>query len=126
MSLPGSISLKGRCSSLRLASRYRRWSNRGPRTCRARENAWLNGFNAGLAQDLFQRQESLSMHQLHHAELQMKALLLAVAYVVIGSQHDLQEPGQILFGKLGVHARCTRLLFGVNLKQRRRRARNFS
>src|SRR5260370_9203560 len=111
MSLPGSISLKGRCSSLRLASRYRRWSNRGPRTCRARENAWLNGFNAGLAQDLFQRQESLSMHQLHHAELQMKALLLAGANVVIGSQHDLPEPAPILFGKLGGPPPGTPFLF---------------
>src|SRR5260370_34978479 len=100
MSLPGSISLKGRCSSLRLASRYRRWSNRGPRTCPARENAWLNGFNAGLAQDLFQRQESLSMHQLHHAGLQMNALLLAGAECDIGSQPDAAGPRPILFANV--------------------------
>src|SRR5260370_7371226 len=104
MSLPGSISLKGRCSSLRLASRYRRWSNRGPRTCRARENAWLNGFNAGLAQDLFHGQESLSMHQLHHAELQIKALLLEVPQSFSYSPPNLHSPTPTTFSYLYVTA----------------------
>jgi hypothetical protein len=39
------------------------------------------------------------MHQLQQAELEVEALLLAIAQLVEGAQHHLQEAGQLLFAE---------------------------
>jgi hypothetical protein len=67
------------------------------------------GTAGGLAQYLLQRQNALRMHQLQHAQLKMKSLLLAISKLIEGAQHDLKEPGKVFLRKLGgnpAHARA--------------------
>jgi hypothetical protein len=50
-------------------------------------------------QQLFNRQQPLSMNQLEQAEFKMEALLLAVVQIVEGAQDDLQIAGDLFFSE---------------------------
>ena len=47
----------------------------------------------------FQRQQTLRMHQLQQTKLEMESLLLLVAEIAVGAQHDLQKARQVLFAE---------------------------
>src|SRR5664280_2001754 len=65
------------------------------------------------------------MHQLQQSQLQMEALLLLVAQIAMGTQHDLHEARQVLLAEAFRHARYTGALVGGNLEHRRIAPRHF-
>ena len=70
-----------------------------------------------LAESLFDGQQAAQVDELEQAELEVEALLLPVAQLVEGAQHDLQEAGQLLFAEEGGGAGGAALLVGGDLQQ---------
>ena len=56
---------------------------------------------------------------------EMETLLLAVAKLAVGAQHDLQMPGQIFFAEKLGHRRNPLAFVGGNLQQGTVRSRDF-
>ena len=67
--------------------------------------------------DLFDGQQAAQVDELEQAELEVEALLLAVAQFVEGAQHDLQEAGELFLGEEGGGAGGAALLVGGDLEQ---------
>ena len=72
---------------------------------------------ARLAQRLFDGQQAAQVDELQQAEFEVEALLLAVAQLVEGAQHDLQEARQLLFAEERGGAGGAALLVGGDLQQ---------
>ena len=54
---------------------------------------------AELGEDLFDRDEALSVNEFEEAEFEVKALLLAVAEVVEGAERDGEKAAELFFGE---------------------------
>ena len=57
------------------------------------------------------------MDELEEAELEVEALLLAIAQLVEGAQHDLEEAGELLLAEEGGGAGGSALLVGGDLQE---------
>ena len=64
--------------------------------CRAGSRARLGRFPA---EKLFERKQALRVDELQQAQFEMKALLLLVAKIGVGAQHDLQEAREVFFAE---------------------------
>ena len=70
-----------------------------------------------LAEGLFDGEEAAQVDELEEAELEVEALLLAIAQLVEGAQHDLQEAGEFLLAEEGGGAGGSALLVGGDLQE---------
>ena len=86
----------------------------------ARNRGWSrDGNGCRIAQQLFDRQQTLRMRHFQQSEFEVEALFLAVSEFSMGAQHDLQMAGQVFFGEQIGDAADAGALIGRNLQQRR-------
>jgi len=79
---------------------------------------WGTRFGGGeLAEGLFDGEEAAEMDELEEAEFEVEALLLAVAQLVEGAQHDLEEAAEFFFAEEGGGAGGAALLVGGDLQE---------
>src|SRR5208283_1238573 len=79
---------------------------------------WGTRFGDGeLAESLLDGQEAAQMDELEEAELEVEALLLAIAQLVEGAQHDLEEAAEFFLAEEGGGAGGAALLVGGDLEK---------
>ena len=64
-----------------------------------RDETGRPAFLQGIAFDITHLKKAAQVDELKQAELEVEALLLAVAELVEGAEHDLQEAGEFFFGE---------------------------
>ena len=65
-------------------------------------HGWGTRLGGGeLAEGLFDGEEAAQVDELEEAEFEVEALFLAIAQLVEGAEHDLQEAGEVFFAEEG-------------------------
>ena len=73
--------------------------------------------DAERAEDLFDGEQAAEVDELEQAEFEVEALFLAVAQLVEGAEHGLEEAGELFLAEEGGGAGGAALLVGGDLQE---------